>query len=247
MDFLESYGVFVFVIQFLGFIIKGLIGFGNPLFTAPALSMRLNNVVITPGCLLLDCPVNAYITWKNRSHFNWQRVASLLAAMMLGIIPGTLLLRFSMPKYLKALLGVIVIGLGVEMVTRNLRKKTTGGGKEHPLMRLVVAFFSGMCAGLFGINLFIVAYLERTAKDYQEFKGSMCFLFFGENLFRLCIYAITGLLTRKALLFGLVSAPAAFIGLRLSSLIGKHVKVTWLRRGTIVLFILGGVNLLIRL
>ena len=71
----------------------------------------------------------------------------------------------------------------------------------------MVSFFSGVCAGLFGINMFIVAYLQRTARDYSEFKGSMCFLFLGENLFRLCTYAINGLLTREVLFFGLVSPP----------------------------------------
>ena len=61
---------------------------------------------------------------------------------------------------------------------------------EIPGWRYLVAFFSGMCAGLFGINMFLVAYLQRTAKDYDEFKGSICFLFLGENLFRTgCISA----------------------------------------------------------
>lgn len=56
--------------------------------------------------------------------------------------------------------------------------------KDRPWLRLAVSAFSGVCAGLFGINMFIVAYLQRTARDYSEFKGSMCFLFFGENAVR---------------------------------------------------------------
>ena len=61
--------VLVFFIQFLAYAVKGLVGFGNPLISGPLLAMRLDNVIITPGTLLLDCPVNAYITWKNRKNF----------------------------------------------------------------------------------------------------------------------------------------------------------------------------------
>src|SRR5699024_5318176 len=140
----------------------------------------------------------------------------LLAVNLCGIIPGTLLLRFSMPWVIKTVLGVIVVFLGLEMATRNLRSIRPERG-DRPWLRLVVSAFSGVSAGLFGINLFIVAYLQRTARDYDEFKGSMCFLFFGENAVRLVVYAVTGLLTRQVLLFGLASLPAAVLALALAA------------------------------
>ncbi len=64
----------IFAAQLLAYLVKGLIGFGNPLISAPILSMGLDNVVITPGTLLLDCPVNAWITWKNRHSFQWRKI-----------------------------------------------------------------------------------------------------------------------------------------------------------------------------
>ena len=63
MNFTPGIALFIFCAQFLAYTVKGLIGFGNPLISAPILSMRLDNVVITPGTLLLDCPVSGYITW----------------------------------------------------------------------------------------------------------------------------------------------------------------------------------------
>lgn len=178
-----STALFIFAAQLLAYLVKGLIGFGNPLISAPILSMGLDNVVITPGTLLLDCPVNAWITWKNRHSFQWRKILPLLAANFCGVIPGTLLLRFSMPWVIKTVLGVVVVLLGLEMATRSLRP-VKPDRKDRPWLRLAVSAFSGVCAGLFGINMFIVAYLQRTARDYSEFKGSMCFLFFGENAVR---------------------------------------------------------------
>ena len=57
-----STALFIFAAQLLAYLVKGLIGFGNPLISAPILSMGLDNVVITPGTLLLDSPANAWIT-----------------------------------------------------------------------------------------------------------------------------------------------------------------------------------------
>lgn len=236
--------LFIFAAQLLAYSVKGLLGFGNPLISAPILSMRLDNMLITPGTLLMDCPVNAYIAWKNRASFNWRRVFSLLLAMMCGIVPGTLLLRFSLPWILKTLLGIVVVFLGLEMATRGLHPKKEG--RDSSWGRLVVAFFAGMCSGLFGISMIIVAYLERTAKDYNEFKGSMCFLFLGENLFRLLMYLVTGLITKDALLFALITLPAVVLSMFLSSRLSRRLDQRKLRPAAIALFLLGGVSIIVK-
>ena len=234
--------VLVFFAQFLAYTVKGLIGFGNPLISGPLIAMRLDNTVITPGTLLLDCPVNAYITWKNRKHFQWRRILPLLLANLCGVVPGTLLLRFSLPWIIKAFLGAVVIFLGVEMATRSLRPVSSG--RTPSWIQFPVAVLSGICSGLFGINMFLTAYLQRTAKDYSEFKGSICFLFFGENVFRLCVYIASGLLTSNVLLFGAVSVPAAALAMLMAGRLAPHLDEGKLQRGAIVLFILGGVSIL---
>ena len=244
MNLTPDMALFVFCAQFLAYAVKGLIGFGNPLISAPILSMRLDNVVITPGTLLLDCPVNGYITWKNRHSFQWRKILPLLLANLCGVIPGALLLRFSLPWVIETVLGIVGVMLGLEMATRSLRPARAG--KDRPWLRLVVSFFSGVCSGLFGINMFIVAYLQRTARDYSEFKGSMCFLFLGENLFRLCTYAVNGLLTRDVWLFGAVSVPAAALAMLLAVRLGPRLDEKKLQKAAIVLFILGGVSIIVK-
>lgn len=237
--------VYIFLIQFLAYGVKGLIGFGNPLVASPLLAMRLDNLVITPGTLLLDCPVNAYITWKNRKNFNWRRVAPLIPANLCGVIPGALLLKSTLPWVVKTVMGVVVVLLGVEMATRSRRKVRRTA--DSLWLRLIVAFLSGLCAGLFGINMIIVAYLQRMAKDYAEFKGSMCFLFFGENLFRLCTYlTVGGFLTREVLMFSAISVPAAILAMFTAGRILPRLDEEKLGRWAIVLFIFGGVSIIVK-
>ena len=136
------------------------------------------------------------------------------------------------------MLGLVVVLLGLEMATRSLRP-VKPDRKDRPWLRLAVSAFSGVCAGLFGINMFIVAYLQRTARDYSEFKGSMCFLFF-------VTYLVTDLFTGPVLLFALASVPAAVLAMGLAAWLGPRLEEEKLQKGAIVLFLLGGVSIIVK-
>lgn len=244
MQFTPDVVVFIFAIQFIGYLVKGLVGFGNPLISSPLLSMRLDNVLITPGTLLLDLPVNGYLSWKNRQNLHWRRILPLLVAEICGIIPGTLLLRFSMPWVIKTVLGVVVLLLGVEMATRSLRPK-----RDHPhrpALDLAVSFISGICAGLFGIGMILVGYLQRTARDYNDFKGTICVLFLGDNLCRVISYCINGFFTREVLLFGACSVPAALLAMLAANRLSPRLDEQKLLKGAFALFILGGTSIIVK-
>lgn len=245
MNFTLDTILFIFLIQLLAFIVKWLIGFGDPLISAPLLSMRLDNTLITPGTLLPSLCINASIIWQNRKHFNWRRILPLLLCMLLGDIPGTWLLQFSLPWILKTVLGLVVLFLGLEMATRDLRP-VRPDQKDRPWVQYVISFFSGMCSALFGINMFLLAYLQRSAKDYDEFKGSICFLFFGETLFRTILYACTGLLTGDAIIFGLISLAGAMLSQLVAKLLSSKVQGARLQKLAIVFFVLGGVSITVK-
>ena len=79
---------------------------------------------------------------------------------MLGVVPGTLFLKLGSPWIIKVLLGVFIIGLGIEMATRDRAKPH----RPNALARTLISFASGFMAGLFGINLLFLAYMERIAE-----------------------------------------------------------------------------------
>ena len=237
--------LFVFVVQAAGFVIKGLIGFGNPLLTGPILSMELDNAVISPSGLLCDAPTNAYISYKNRKKIQWKAIVPMTVLNLLGVIPGSLLLKYSFPWVIKAFLGVLVIGISIEMATRSRHKKKEGK-QENLLLRYGVAFLSGVFAGLYGINILIVAYIERTSQDLDTFKGSMCFLFLMENLCRITMYCVTGIFTPYVLVLAAVTVPAAILGIWASNLIQPHVTPKQANRAINLLFLISGVSILIK-
>lgn len=222
----------------IAFVVKGIAGFGDPLISTPLLSVILPNSVITPGLSPVSPILNAKMVWENRAHFSARVVLPISVFVLLGVIPGTLLLKFGSPAILKVLLGLLIIGIGVEMLTR----KAVPSGKQNPWIRSIVSFCSGFTAGLFGINLFFLAYLERVSVRREEFRANVCFVFFLENVFRIAFYLHQGLLTGESLLLSAIALPAAILGMKLGGALDKRMNDKLSRKCIIYVFILGGVS-----
>lgn len=239
---MEEIIIVVFLAQLAGFIIKGLAGFGNPLLTNPLMAMRLDNVVITPTNILLDLPVNAWITWRSRHAFQIRQVLPVLIAILLGVVPGTLLLKLGTPWIIKALLGVFIVGLGIEMLLRD----RTRGMTPRSWLRNLISFVSGVMSGLFGINMLFLAYIERVSADREAFRGSICFIFLVENAFRALTYAANGIFTEFTLTLTAISVPAAVLGVWIGTRIDRRMGERASKRFIIFIFILGGLSILVK-
>jgi uncharacterized membrane protein YfcA len=192
--------------------------------------------------LILQTPVNGWISWKNRKSFSIKKSLPMLACILCGIIPGTLLLKYATSWMLKAFLGVLVLGIGLEMITRNRAKQA----KENRLVLMIVSFCSGFSSGLYGINLFFVAYIERTTKDRAAFRGSVCFIFFIDCIVRLILYIVTGIFTKYILMLSLIAFPGMIAGFFLGSKVDAKLSETTIRRIIITMFMLGGLSILVK-
>lgn len=237
-----SIALYTFVVVACAFIIKGLAGFGDPLLYSPLLAMRMDNRDISPGLLPVSLFLNAFVVLKNRKAFSLRVIAPIAVWMLLGVIPGTMLLNFGAPWVLKIVLGLLIIGLGIEMLTRDRAKEI----KPNPVVQAIVCFLSGVCSGLFGINLLFLIYLERTAKGRESFRANVCFIFFIESIFRIAVYLYNGIFTPFSLQVSLVALPAAFLGMWIGGLIDKRIDEVRIRKIIYYVFIIGGLSTLIK-
>jgi uncharacterized membrane protein YfcA len=242
MEITYKLGVIVVFVEFICFFIKGLAAFGDPLVSNPALSMFIENRVISPMNLLLSVPFNGWISWKNRRNFSIKESLFMLICIFCGVIPGILLLKYAVSWVLKAFLGIVILGIGAEMITRN-RAKHAG---ENRLVMAFVSFCSGITAGLYGINLFFVAYVERTTKNRAAFRGSVCFIFLIESAFRIIMYVVMGIFTRHIVLLSLISFPGAAAGFLIGSKVDTKLSERAIRRIVIAMFMTGGVSIILK-
>lgn len=237
--------LYAFFCCLIAFILKGIAGFGDPLVSNPLLSVLLPNRTISPSLLPVTFFLNLRIVIRNRNRFRKDIVLPITFFVLCGTIPGTLLLKYGSPTVLKLLLGLLITGLGIEMLNRNAGDKAPKKKAQNRLLCALLSFTSGICAGLFGINLLFLAYLERVVKDRDTFRFCTCFVFLFENLFRLLLYAAGDFFTEKTLLLSAVMLPASLIGMQIGSLLDRKISNKASQKIIILLFIAGGISTLI--
>lgn len=237
-----SLGIYIFAVVAFAFVIKGLVGFGDPLLYNPLLSVHLDNKYISPGLLPVSLLLNAIIVYRSRHSIHPKKLLPIIFWIILGVIPGTLLLKYATSWVLKVVLGVLIILLGLEMLTRS--EEATS--KPNNIFMAVMSFLSGVSSALFGINLLFLVYLERTTTDRDEFRGSICLVFLVESIFRLISYTLGGIITPFAVEIAAIALPAALIGTWVGIQIDKRIDDTLIRKLIVYVFIIGGVSTVIR-
>ena len=66
------------------------------------------------------------------------------------------------------------------------------------------------------------------------------------DFFRFAVYAASGLLDRQVALFGLISLLAAVTAMVVAEKLAPHIREEKLQKGAIVLFLLGGVSIIVK-
>ncbi len=251
------------------FFVKGLCGFANTLVFSSILSFGSSNLNITPVEVLLGFPTNLILAWRERKGIRWKLCIPLILLVLAGNIPGMLLLKTVDAGSLKIFFGFVIAGIGVEMLVREYQTASNGQearnqraasnsqearGQESGLPGLpsslpgrlpllFIGILSGVLSGMFGIGAMLAAYISRVTDDSHGFKANMCAIFIVENLFRIFLYLVSGILTpgvlwQAALLFPAMLAGLA-AGIRSSSLLNERV----VRKLVLVMLVVSGISL----
>lgn len=226
-----------------GYFIKGVTGFANTLVVSSIMTFSAANADISPVELLLSVPTNLLMAWRNRRHVDWRLCLPPLLMVLAGDAAGVLLLRHVDAGAVKIIFGAAIILLGAEMLWRDLRGTQTGSA--GPLLLTALGVTAGVLSGLFGVGALLAAYFTRVTRDDAAFKGSMCFVFAAENLFRIAAYGLSGILTAAALRSALMLLPLSWLGLVLGMRLCGRMDARLLKRVVIVMLILSGAALLL--
>lgn len=236
--------IYLFAVVFISLFIKGITGFGNTLVMAPLFSFVVQNRFTTPVDLLISIPTNAWLVWKNRKSIDFRTVAPMAVMLLAGVVPGIMLLKTGNDLVLKAVLGVVIIALGIEMLYR--KPPEPGKAKGSKVFLAIVGLVSGVLAGMYGISAFLVAYISRTSSDRGQFRANLCSLFLVDNLFRLCWYGAAGIMTTEIVKFTVFMAPAVVLGMYIGTRVDTGLKEETVRKATIYLLVVSGAVLLLK-
>lgn len=225
------------------YFVKGLCGFANTLVFSTILSFSTNNVNISPVELVLGLPSNIMISYKERKSVQWKVCLPLASLVLLGDIPGILLLKNTNTQVIKGIFGFVIIAIGVEMLLREYMGKT----KKYQLLLITIGILSGILCGLYGIGALLAAYMGRVTDNSSSFKENLCIVFLIDNLFRLVMYGVTGIITLATLKQSVILFPFMALGLFLGMKGSSFLDEKKIKKLVIIMLILSGVSLIVTL
>ena len=225
------------------YFIKGLCGFANTLVFSTILSFSTNNVNISPVELVLGLPSNIMISYKERKSVDWKVCIPLAGLVLLGDIPGILMLKNTDTQVIKGIFGFVIIAIGLEMLFREYM----GSAKKSQILLSVIGVLSGILCGLYGIGALLAAYMGRVTDNSSAFKGNLCIVFLIDNLFRLVMYSVTGIITVDTLKQSVILIPFLGLGLYLGMKGSSFLDEKKIKKLVIIMLILSGISLIVTL
>lgn len=225
----------------IAYTVKGLTGFANTLVFSTIMSFSSVNIInITPIELILGTPSNIFIAVRERRGFRWRVVVPLATLMVIGCIPGTLLLRFGNPALIKMLFGIGVTLVGLQtLLTDRLNLK------PNKYALCAIGIIAGVMCGMYGIGALLVAYVTKTTKTPEEFRANVCFVFILVDIFRAILYISTGIFTAEIFMWTLKLAPFMIIGMAIGTFLSKKLNAALVKKIIMIMLVLSGVSLMV--
>ena len=225
----------------IAYTVKGLTGFANTLVFSTIMSMSGANIAnITPIELVLGTPSNIFIAVRERKGFRLRVVAPLAALMVIGCIPGAMVLKFGNPALVKMLFGVGVTLVGLQtLLTEKLNLK------PNNIALCAIGIIAGVMCGMYGIGALLVAYVTKTIKTPEEFRANVCFVFILVDIFRTILYISTGIFTLEIFTWALKLAPFMIVGMAIGTVLSKKLNAALVKKIIMIMLVLSGVSLMV--
>lgn len=230
-----------YIAAFIAYFVKGVCGFANTLIFTSVMAFFQPGAGIAPVELLLGLPSNGLVIWRERKAIRPRTVLPMILILMAGCIPGALLLKNTGDAAIKVGFGVLIVALGAEMLLRERAKPMSG----KSAMSIVIGLLSGLLCGLYGVGALLSAYFARVSKDSHDFKANICLVFLCENVFRIILYSVTGLLNLQVLKQAVLLSPAMLLGLLAGMRLSGRIPEKWSRRVVAGMLVVSGISLVI--
>lgn len=170
---------------------------------------------------------------------NWLPLSFLV---IVGSIPGVILLKKANTTSVKLFMGIVIISIGIEMLFHEGQKER----KQRAAILVIVGVITGFLCGLFGIGALLAAYVGRTTKNNDTFRGNLCLVFLIENTFRIFLYCYTGIITISVIKLVIILLPFMLMGLFIGNHLSKILNEKLIKKVVVIMLIVSGVSLLVK-
>ena len=223
-----------------------LFGFGAGLIAVGTLAVFLRDLKdVVVMMMLISLPPELLVVVSSRRHISWVGVGLICAGMVLGVPLGTAALDRGDPTMVLLLLGLFLVGVGLVFLLLPAR---AGRGIRWPAWSApLVGVLAGALGGMFGTaGPPIILYYRLAGMQKGAFRGNLMAIFMLLALYRLPIYALSGLITGERLWSALAVLPAMVLGATLGNRIHLNLPEQTFQRLVAAALAVVGVLLLLR-
>lgn len=217
-------------------------GFGFALICAPLLSIVLplkSVVIFVPFLSIIMRLATMYTTFKD---VDWKVIAMICAGCLVGIIPGSLILKVLPAWALGALLGsvlivaVVLMALRLQLVIKNKTLGRLGAG--------LIAGFFGAATSVNGPP--IALYFLNEQMEKTQMRANMIWIFGVNFLVTATTYFFVdtySVVDDWSVFYYLL--PANFLGLYIGEKFAKKVSQELFRKLSMIIVAAGGIMMLV--
>ena len=234
---------YVFLVILLSSFLQTTTGFGYAIITAPLLALVLSAKETVMLVMLTALIICVFLLRATRNQGSFKAIAPLLAASVIGAIPGAFVMTRMSNEGLKLFIGVLLL-----FVTVALWKRYTFPVKPSKSIEAVVGLVSGFLTTTTGVTgpPIILYYLNAKAEENKiEFRANLARFFLLINLASVILsYAAGSLRIGELWRYILIAIPALYAGFYLGEKMFYRISVPALRAGSLVMIFLSSVAII---
>jgi len=185
---------------------QAITGFGFALLAVPLLALvtRVDTAVV--AACIASLALTAGVTVSERTHVQWPTTGRVIAASVIGLPVGLLILVTLPDRALAVLVGIVVLSSTLIV----WRRPTVRGG---PRTLTGIGVLVGVLTTATGTNgPPLVAAFASLGYPPREFRATLAAVFTGCGVASLALFAAGGEVSSTALSMGLVGLPAVALG-----------------------------------
>ncbi|MBW2306762.1 MAG: sulfite exporter TauE/SafE family protein [Deltaproteobacteria bacterium] len=224
-------------------LIYGVFGFGYALICLALLPYFISVKIAVPMIAMQAPFYTGYLLFNLRHHLTLRYVAPLLFGLILGLPLGVNLLRVLSEETIRLFLGAFILLYCFCSTRRSFPARPLISNNAWGLL---AGFLSGVVGGaIVASGPIIVTYLTLKGLKKEELKAT--FLIWAMTMCCLLapFYALSGVLTYQAFLWGVITIPFAALGLFFGVRLFNTIKEQIFYRLILIFLVFTGIRLLV--
>ncbi|MBK6324779.1 MAG: sulfite exporter TauE/SafE family protein [Chloroflexi bacterium] len=232
--------ILVFIIVFVAIFVQAVTGFGLALVSMPLLVLALDIQVASPLVALIGGVAELLLLLHYRADLNIRAVTRLVAASLLGIPVGVLLLRRVDVGVITAVLGLLILLYALYALS-GLRLPRLA----HQAWGYGFGFVAGVLGGAYNISgPPVIIYGNCRQWPPAEFKSNLQGFFVVSSYTVIAVHALSGNFSPAVWQNFLIALPAILLALFVGLRLDNHLNPERFRRIVLVVLVVLGASLL---